>query len=77
MRGEMKRVATEEHEAIVGIPLVVSPAIVVVQPAVIVVVVDVPQLRVAVRVGLCTKRLPCHRPSNILRAVSYSASQMP
>ena len=73
----MKRVAAEEHEAIVGIPDVVSPAIIVVEPPVIVVVVDVPQVRVAVRVGMHTKRLPCHHPLSTLRVVSYPASQMP
>ncbi len=73
----MKRVATEEHEAIVAIPDIVSPAIVVVQPPVIVVVVDVPQVRVAVRVGMYTERLPYHHPSNALGIVSYPASQMP
>jgi hypothetical protein len=73
----MKRVATEEHEAIVRIPLVESSAIVVVEPPIIVIVVDAPQLQVAVRVGIHAKRLPCHRPSNALRAASYPASQMP
>ncbi len=48
----IKRVATDEHPAIVRIPDVVRMTIVVVQPPVIVIVFDVEHVQIAVRVGL-------------------------
>ncbi len=47
----MKRFATEENEAIVAIPPVVETTIVVVQPQLVIVAIDVEQVRVAIRVG--------------------------
>ena len=72
----MKRVATEKDEPIVTIPMIVSLAIVVVEPLVTVVPIDVEQVRVAVRVRYCRECRPCHRSSNSLRAVLYPTSQM-
>lgn len=50
-RGEMKRFATEENEATVAIPPVVETTIIVVQPQLVIVAIDVEQVRVAIRVG--------------------------
>jgi hypothetical protein len=47
-----KRFAKKEREAVVGIPVVVRPAVVVVQPALGVVVIDVEERGIAVRVAL-------------------------
>lgn len=73
----MKRVATEEHKPIVVIPMIVSLAIVVVEPRITVVPIDIEQVRVAVRIRFCREYHLCHRPSNTLRAVSYSVSLIP
>ncbi len=48
---EMKRVATEEHPLVVGIPEVIGFAVVVVEPKVAVIALDVKHVDVAVRVG--------------------------
>ena len=47
----MKRVATEEHPLVVGIPEVIGFAVVVVEPKVAVIALDVKHVDVAVRVG--------------------------
>jgi len=73
----MKRVATEKDETVVVIPVIVSLAIVVVEPRIAVVPIDVEQVRVAVRIRFCREYHPCHRPSNTLQAVSYPVSSIP
>lgn len=73
----MKRVATEEHEAIVVIPAIVCVTIVVVEPWVSIVPVDVEQVRVAVRIRHCRECRPCHHPSNTLRVESDPVSSIP
>jgi hypothetical protein len=44
---------TKEDKAIVGIPLVVSPPIVAIQPQIVVITIHVEDVRVAVRVVMC------------------------
>ena len=49
--GKIKRVATDEHEAIVGIPDVVGIVIVAVEPQAIIVAFHVEHVQVAIRVA--------------------------
>lgn len=71
----MKRVAGDERERIVGIPLVVRPAVVRVEPRTVVVPFNVEHLQIAVAIRQrYAKRLPFHHPLMILGVVSYSAS---
>ncbi len=51
----MKRFAREKDEAIVGIPLIVETTIIVVEPRIAIVTIDVEQIRVAVTVIISYK----------------------
>lgn len=73
----MKKIAAEEHKPIVAIPLIVGVAIIVVEPRIAVVPIDIEQVRVAVSIRFCREYLPCHHPSSTLRAVSYSVYSIP
>ena len=48
----MKRFATEEHKRVVTVPDIVRVAVVSVEPAFVVIVLDVEQVEVAIRVSL-------------------------
>lgn len=72
---EMKRIATEEHPAVVTIPEVVRVAVVAVEPRVVRIAFDVEHVEVAVRVSCCAKYLPYHHPLNTLGIESHSASK--
>jgi hypothetical protein len=48
----MKRFATEEHETVVTVPDIVRVAVVSVEPTFVVIVLNVEQVEVAVRVSL-------------------------
>ena len=50
--GEMKRFAGEEDKAIVSIPLVVETTIIVVEPRLAIVTIDVEQVQVTITVGI-------------------------
>ena len=65
----MKKVATDEDEAIISIPEVVRVAVVAVEPAIIVVVFDIEHIEVAVRVR-CVWRAVCATTPRILSGLN-------
>jgi len=59
-RREVRRLATNEHEAIVSIPVIVRITVVRVEPTIIVIVLDVEQVQIAI--GVVVYKIPSMSP---------------
>jgi len=60
VRREVRRLATNEHEAIVSIPVIVRIAVVRVEPKIAIVVLDVEQVQIAI--GVVMYKVPSIPP---------------